>query len=248
MKKLLFILTILVCCFSASADTYFSIDDFEVPVSSLGKRFIVPVKAHFPARLNAWQLYFTLPDGLSLRQSSKTDQMKIYFYDWEGLLDSITPGVQVGSIPTVLSCVMAEGYWDPDGDGTYETYGSVKWEAGDYDRFFLLTFNVDANFKGGEITIETIASSGKDTRGGTLKEIGEDGKQFFTTTMVTVQAAIPGDVNSDGQISIADATMLIDYLLSGDESSLNLDAADHTGDGEVTINDVTSIIDSLLTN
>lgn len=55
-----------------------------------------------------------------------------------------------------------------------------------------------------------------------------------------------GDVNGDGDVNIVDATTLIDYLLIGDASAINLDNADVNGDSEVTIADVTALIDTLL--
>ena len=55
-----------------------------------------------------------------------------------------------------------------------------------------------------------------------------------------------GDVNGDGQVKINDVTALIDYLLSGNGSSINVDAADCNQDGQVKINDVTALIDYLL--
>jgi hypothetical protein len=53
-------------------------------------------------------------------------------------------------------------------------------------------------------------------------------------------------VNADGQVNIADVTALIDYLLSGDESTVDLDASDANQDGSINIADVTSLIDYLL--
>jgi hypothetical protein len=55
-----------------------------------------------------------------------------------------------------------------------------------------------------------------------------------------------GDVNNDGAVSIADVTVLIDYLLSGNAESINQDNADVDGDGHITIADVTALIDMLL--
>ena len=63
----------------------------------------------------------------------------------------------------------------------------------------------------------------------------------YFTDINTSQA---GDVNGDGQVTIADVTALIDSLLSGVE--VPLDAADVNGDGSVTIADVTALIDMLL--
>ena len=55
----------------------------------------------------------------------------------------------------------------------------------------------------------------------------------------------PGDVNGDGEITINDATGLIDMLLSGGELPTY---ADVDGDGEVSIRDITQILDMLLSN
>ena len=57
-----------------------------------------------------------------------------------------------------------------------------------------------------------------------------------------------GDVNSDGNVTIADVTALIDYLLSGDDSEIDTVAADVSTDGVITIADVTALIDMLLSN
>lgn len=53
-----------------------------------------------------------------------------------------------------------------------------------------------------------------------------------------------GDVNDDKEVSIADVTTLIDYLLG--RGSVNERAADVNGDTEISIADVTALIDMLL--
>lgn len=55
-----------------------------------------------------------------------------------------------------------------------------------------------------------------------------------------------GDVDDDGGVAISDVTELIDYLLSGDPTRVNLDACDVDLDGGVAISDVTVLIDYLL--
>ncbi len=70
-------------------------------------------------------------------------------------------------------------------------------------------------------------------------------KQVFADVEGTVQARL-GDVNKDGSVTISDVTALIDYLLGGDASSIDLSAADVNGDTMVTISDVTALIDMLL--
>ena len=55
-----------------------------------------------------------------------------------------------------------------------------------------------------------------------------------------------GDVDGDGHVKISDVTALINYLLSGDASAVNLDAADCDLDGNIKIGDVTALINYLL--
>lgn len=57
---------------------------------------------------------------------------------------------------------------------------------------------------------------------------------------------ILGDVNKDGDVTIADVSALIDYLLSNDATDIDLEAANVNGDAEVGIADVSALIDMLL--
>ena len=61
-----------------------------------------------------------------------------------------------------------------------------------------------------------------------------------------VQSFLTGDVNDDGKVNIGDVTDLINYLLSGNASAINLAAADVNGDGKIKIDDVTNLINILL--
>jgi len=73
----------------------------------------------------------------------------------------------------------------------------------------------------------------------------------YQVTDVTAQYlpyldVVIGDVNGDGIVAIADVTALIDYLLGGEATAVDLDAADVTCDGNIAISDVTALIDLLL--
>ena len=56
---------------------------------------------------------------------------------------------------------------------------------------------------------------------------------------------IPGDADGDGEVGIADATALIDYLL-GTITVIDINAADLDSDGDISISDVSALIDMLL--
>ena len=57
---------------------------------------------------------------------------------------------------------------------------------------------------------------------------------------------VRGDCNQDGTVNITDVTCLLDYLLSGNETGINLDAADTNQDGIINISDISSQLDYLL--
>ena len=66
----------------------------------------------------------------------------------------------------------------------------------------------------------------------------------FLASMVAFasSAAIPGDVNNDGEVNISDINAIIDMILSGSTNP----GGDVNGDGEVNISDVSAIIDIIL--
>ena len=73
-------------------------------------------------------------------------------------------------------------------------------------------------------------------------------KQYNGSNWVDYTVYIPGDIDGDGHISIADATDLLDLILSGAANMTDYAYADVDGDGHITIADVTEIIDMLLNN
>ena len=57
---------------------------------------------------------------------------------------------------------------------------------------------------------------------------------------------IPGDVNGDGFLTVADVTALISLVLSGNATVDDNPAADVNGDGNLTVADVTALINLVL--
>lgn len=105
----------------------------------------------------------------------------------------------------------------------------------------LVTFDVTAsNEFEGEATVALQGTLFTTVAGVEIPFVDE------TCTVTLPSTAIRGDVNGDGEVRINDVTALIDYLLSGDGSSINLSAADCNQDHDVRINDVTALIDYLL--
>lgn len=70
--------------------------------------------------------------------------------------------------------------------------------------------------------------------------------QLDDTSCTVLVPSMVGDVNGSGDVTIADVTKLINYLLSKDSSACHLENADLNGSGDVTIADVTMLINRLL--
>ena len=91
------------------------------------------------------------------------------------------------------------------------------------------------------------SDDGYSVNAGTLTGEGNPFILLMPDEDVTIKAAtqfLRGDVNQDGNITIADVTTLIDYLLSND-SAIPAEA-DVNADDNVSIADVTALIDYLL--
>ena len=150
--------------------------------------------------------------------------------------------LQAGNV--IMSTISTYGYYQT-GPDTYDTYGTVKWEAGDYPEMFKLMLTVDNTFRHGVIGINGILSSTYDFRGGTIQTGGE---LFYKT--VTVHVGYKrGDVNGDGSINAADVTLLISITLNpSNGNEFQIEAGDVNGDGQVTMADVTVLINYVLQN
>jgi hypothetical protein len=57
-----------------------------------------------------------------------------------------------------------------------------------------------------------------------------------------------GDVNKDGIVGIGDVTALVDYILSHDDTGIDLVAADCDLNSEIGINDVTTLVDYIMSH
>ena len=71
-------------------------------------------------------------------------------------------------------------------------------------------------------------------------------QDMYNSELIPIESYLTGDVNNDGRVSIDDVTALINYLLSGNVSNINLAAANVNGDGRCSIEDVTALIEILL--
>ena len=78
-----------------------------------------------------------------------------------------------------------------------------------------------------------------------LSHVIKDGKIIYKG--MRYRPYVPGDVNGDGETTVADANSVIDVvIMGGNAGHTRIPAADVNGDGEVNIADVNAIIDMIL--
>ena len=79
----------------------------------------------------------------------------------------------------------------------------------------------------------------------------DDGNGGYTTADITENdgamplSVIPGDANSDGHVTLADAIAIVNYILGKPSPGFNAAAADVNHDNAVTISDAVTVVNML---
>lgn len=249
-KKVLLTGLLLLSALPALADNYITVgenDTLWMKPSYLGHFFTFPVCAHFDARVDYWYVSFVVPPefdfvsmtsctGMVIPYVTATGDSAVYYAQ---LTQNIIDGIAASSYIPIT------GYWDYDGNGTFEPYGTVKWEAGDYSEMFEMVFLVASSFTGGTMTLTGNVGSGPDDRGGTVQNFPPN---TFSCTVTVKVGYRRGDVNGDGSVSMDDLSALSNYLLTDTGlDQYQLEAADMNGNGTVDLDDMSLLINYLLT-
>ncbi len=220
-------------CFSMGVNDTIWINPY---MSPLGKVFHVHAQAD--SRFNLWSMNFSYPTGLSAIAMSESSSMLLPYMNSDG--DSTAVRVTLypsSSYTSVYASCMVPGYWY-NGEGVFESYGAVKWEAGYYENMFTVKLLCGTGFSGGSIYLYGDMEGTADTRDGVL------GHQYFSQTVTVMPGNMPGDVDGNDELTVNDVTTLISYLLEPDPTwdVYRLAAADVNGSGTITIGDVTALI------
>ena len=248
-KIILLLVGIVLSVASAQADNHFTTaygDTVLIDPLLLNNGLTVPFQAHFDGRLDSWSLTMTYPSGLTpMSVTLDTLEVMIPYVDQNGNDTSLLPLFSTSNGYNIIQAsITTPGYWDPDSDGVYESYGTVKWEPGFHEYMFNVVVFINMAFRSGYITVNGLLSSTPDSRGGTIP----NGVLSYSSIFVKV-GYMRGDVDGNRELGIADVTKLIGYLNDPVTHPLNefqLDAADVNGDGEISIADVTTLISILM--
>ena len=65
-------------------------------------------------------------------------------------------------------------------------------------------------------------------------------------SLLEVDGLLPGDANDDGNVTIADAVAVVNYILGNHSGIFVFDAANMDGDSEITISDAFAIVNIIL--
>ena len=182
MKKFLFTLAALMMAGSAfAADVVVANVDFTE--DQIGKQQLLPLSIVLDNEyVNGWEMTITYPEGVTAGNPKKnTAVLNQMVPNADGDEEMVTP-LGDATATRIVQAYGTAGYWDPDEDGTFESYGAVK--IGPTGTFKLYDLRVTPNegFTGGDIVIEWMLSGGFDNRNGQTKV------SVTGTTVVTLTA------------------------------------------------------------
>ena len=255
MKKFIFTLLALMAFLTASAGSYLYIgvnDTLRIKPSCIGSVQTVLVCGHFEGRLDKWDMTLTFPHGMKLQDLyRKADMLNIPYVNYQGdstfctaqlFYDETYDDYNHNYRDSLTASIIVPGWWDPNNDGNYVTYGTVKWEAGEYGQLCEMVFKYENYFPDtASIIINEYLSSTMDMRGGTIPNTYVNKRIHLYVGYMRV------DVNGDDYVNIADVSTFADYILN----NITFDryqekAADINGDGIIDIADFTALTDLLL--
>ena len=145
---------------------------------------------------------------------------------------------------------------DPYGGYSYFSFSTAlassatDWDAIANDRMGATTNNFLINEArlGTELSVVAGTNAFRIATGKYNLTLYLTGGKLIVEKWTEEQPAKPGDVDMDGAVSVSDVVALIDYILTGDATGINLENADVDNNNGVSVGDVTHIIDMLLTS
>ena len=122
---------------------------------------------------------------------------------------------------------------DPDGSITSVTFDLSEFGMG----------IVDANqINGDDYMLEFQLPLGTMPGAYTVVVTVTDDDGAVTATQITIEVIVMGDVNSDGEVTSADALLVCQYITTPEAVSINLDVADVVADGQINVLDAIRIL------
>ena len=233
---LLPILLIIAACLTTiavNASNYFYIDVPVLTENDLGTDITLPVKAHFDNPVSTWDVEFSFPEGLTPVSVTRGRDMNITYFDYDCNVRTQKCNIFYNQDLThFASSTYGMRAFLSEEDYEYDNYSLLKWDAGTYEKMFLMTFHVDTGCSGGEIHVISRSTCAE------TPDITYDPNQTFS---------VECDINLDGTISMADITDLL-YIIAGVSYKNNRDEEEPGLRGDVNHDGVVNIIDLEMLN
>lgn len=217
MKRAIILSMAVVAVLCAAATDRFYIEDFTI---APGETQTVSIMLDNERTYTAFQTDIYMPAGLTIEMEDGD-----YIFD---LTDRKARDHMIASQPQPYGAIRVISY--SNGINPFKGNSGA-----------LVTFNITASTDLTGPTTIALRNTLFTTTAGV--EIQLDNEDCIVTVATT---NLIGDVNGDEKITISDVTALIDYLLSGDASNIQLENADVNSSGNISISDVTALIDKLL--
>ena len=166
MKKFLFTLVSLMLAGTAFAGRIY-VEDVQFTADQIGKQQLLPLYIELDNEyVNGWEITITYPEGVTAGNPKKnTAVLNQTLPNIDGDDEMVTP---LGDCTAnkIVQAYGTAGYWDPEDDGEFESYGAVK--IGPTGTFKLYDLRVTPNegFTGGDIVLDWMYSGGFDLRNG----------------------------------------------------------------------------------
>ena len=246
MKNLAIIAAMLLVSINIVAANYITLgDSVRINPRYLDGYYRVTATMTVDGMLDDWSMNVTYPDGIMVKLVSgivPLEGMTVGYVDRTGAEQTYEAPLQVSAnYATISSHISVMGYWDYDGDGWFDPYGTAKWMPGTYEMFELNLY-VNPAYRSGDIIFDGTLTSGADQRGAVLQ-----GVRFYRTTHVWVGYQ-RGDVDGNERFGMGDLTELINILLGQEPyDEFALPAADYDANGSVDMDDLTKLANYLLT-
>ena len=247
MKKFLFTLAALMMAGSAFAESYFEAPDMELTEAQLGTTINLDVYANFGEMVSAYDVWFggyngdefvegLMPEGLDVTAISQLSSAKISYIGYVYNEDddaytyqqtTCTPSFSTAGNYHGIAITSALDHEYALIDGEYVDCIAIKWQPG-YFKMLRLKVAVAADFKGGDIVIKTLPSSGRDPRGAVAQAI----EHFETVHLSAPAAQGPEDFVGTANVEFVGSVAQLSYT-SNDPNATVVVTCD---DKEVEVN------------
>ncbi len=189
----------------------------------------IPIEMDNVTAVNAFQFDLYLPEGVSVVSTMEDDEV---LYD-----------IAFNKDRSKSSHVLAV---EPQADGALRVAAYSTSNAsfvGNSGVLVNVAVAIDDVDEGDYvIAMRNIRMVTKDEEGNDTEKLGAD-----HTATLTVENTLPGDVNSDGNVTMIDVVMTVNAVLEKEQKNFNANAADLNGDGQITMVDVVGVLHLVLT-